>query len=396
MTTDADEGEDKLEVAAKKEKLDPFAIARYYEKSFFEDVDALRLKRAHYYPRATEHIPEMIELIQKLLDKGYAYSAPDGIYFDVTKFPRYGRLSGNTLDNLLAGARIEVNPNKRNPADFALWKFDPKHIMQWDAPFGRGFPGWHIECSAMGMKYLGETFDIHTGGEDLIFPHHECEIAQAECATGKPFVRFWLHIRFLLVDGKKMSKSLGNFYTVKDILTRGYQGRCLRYALASTHYRQPLNFTLDSLDAAKNAIERIETFLLSLESAPCINDDPELEPKILKLKTDFETAMDDDLNISEALAALFDFIRTANKARPSQSQAQRISALIHGFDSVFGILDVEHQKEIPEEILLLVRKREDARRVKDYVEADRIRNELLKQGFIVEDTPYGPRCRRVR
>ncbi|MCX7703124.1 MAG: cysteine--tRNA ligase [Planctomycetota bacterium] len=399
MTTDSDEGEDKLELSAKKEKRDPYTIARFYENSFFEDLDALRLKRAHHYPRATEHIPEMIRTIQTLLDKNYAYIASDGVYFDITKFPRYGQLSGNTIDKLQAGARIEINPNKRHPADFALWKFDPHHIMQWDAPFGRGFPGWHIECSSMSIKYLGETFDIHTGGEDLIFPHHECEIAQAESSTGKPFVRFWLHVRFLLVDGKKMSKSLGNFYTVKDLLSRNYQPRFLRYALASTHYRQPLNFTLDSLDAAKNAIERIETFLLSLESAPCIPDDPDLEPKISELKHRFDSSMDNDLNISETLAVLFDFIRLANtslnKSRLSQKQAQKIAALFHSFDSILAVLDVERRKEIPEEILDSVRQREQARRAKDYSTADSIREKLLKQGFIIEDTPSGPRCRRI-
>ena len=394
MTTDADEGEDKLEVAAKREKKDPFAIARFYEKSFFEDVDSLRIKRAHHYPRATEHIDDMIALIEKLLEKGYAYKAADGVYFDVEKFEGYGKLSGNTLENLMAGARVEVNPNKRNPFDFALWKFDPAHIMQWDAPWGRGFPGWHIECSAMSSRYLGPTFDIHTGGEDGIFPHHESEIAQFEAATGKKFVRFWLHIRFLLVDGKKMSKSLGNFYTVKDILKMGYEGRCLRYVLASTHYRQQLNFTFDSLDAAKNSIERIETFLLNLEDSSGVEDDPEVEEAVRKVVVDFDSAMDDDMNISVALASLFSFIRTVNRLSPSQRQAQAIANTIHRFDSVLGVLDVERGKDIPEEVLEMVRQREEARREKNFEEADRIRKRLFELGYIVEDTPKGPRCRR--
>jgi len=393
MTTDADEGEDKLEVAAKRERKDPYSIARFYEASFFEDVDALRIRRAHHYPRATEHIPEMIALIEKLLKKGYAYKAADGVYFDVTKFEGYGKLSGNTLERLMAGARVAVNPNKRNPYDFALWKFDPKHLMQWDAPWGRGFPGWHIECSAMSMKYLGETFDIHTGGEDGIFPHHECEIAQSEAATGKPFVRFWLHVRFLLVDGQKMSKSLGNFYTVKDILKKGYSGRVLRYVLMSTHYRKNLNFTFEGLDAAKAAIERMENFVLSMQDVAGASDDPAVDEALKKAEKDFVEAMDDDIEISAALAAIFEMIRAVNRARPSQKQAQKAIRLMHRFDEVLGVLDVERKKEVPEEVLELVRRRHEARKAKDYATADAIREQVRKLGYLIEDTPKGPRVK---
>ena len=393
MTTDADEGEDKLEVAAKRERKDPYSIARFYEASFFEDVDALRIRRAHHYPRATEHIPEMIALIEKLLKKGYAYKAADGVYFDVTKFEGYGKLSGNTVERLMAGARVAVNPNKRNPYDFALWKFDPKHLMQWDAPWGRGFPGWHIECSAMSMKYLGETFDIHTGGEDGIFPHHECEIAQSEAATGKPFVRFWLHVRFLLVDGQKMSKSLGNFYTVKDILKKGYSGRVLRYVLMSTHYRKNLNFTFEGLDAAKAAIERMENFVLSMQDVAGASDDPAVDEALKKAEKDFVEAMDDDIEISAALAAIFEMIRAVNRARPSQKQAQKAIRLMHRFDEVLGVLDVERKKEVPEEVLELVRRRHEARKAKDYATADAIREQVRKLGYLIEDTPKGPRVK---
>jgi len=393
MTTDADEGEDKLEVAAKRERKDPYSIARFYEASFFEDIDALRIKRAHHYPRATEHIPEMIALIERLLEKGYAYKAADGVYFDVTKFEGYGKLSGNTVERLMAGARVAVNPNKRNPYDFALWKFDPKHLMQWDAPWGRGFPGWHIECSAMSMKYLGETFDIHTGGEDGIFPHHECEIAQSEAATGKPFVRFWLHVRFLLVDGQKMSKSLGNFYTVKDILNKGFSGRVLRYALMSTHYRKNLNFTFEGLEAAKAAIERMENFVLSMQDVAGTSDDPAVDEALKKAEDDFVEAMDDDIEISAALAAVFEMIRAVNRANPSQKQAQKAIKLMHRFDEVLGVLDVERKKEVPEEVLELVRKRQEARKAKDYATADAIRQQVQKLGYLIEDTPTGPRVK---
>src|SRR3972149_2047156 len=215
---DVEAGEDKLEAAAKREKKDPYQIAEFYMNEFFELAKLLNLLPAYKYPRATEHIKEQITLAEELIKKSYAYVVGGNVYFDVTKFAKYGKLSGNTLTQLKAGARIEVNTEKRNPMDFALWKNDPKHIMQWDSPWGKGFPGWHLECSAMSMEYLGETIDIHTGGEDNIFPHHESEIAQSESATGKQFVRYWLHCRHLLVDGKKMSKSEGNFYSVQDIL----------------------------------------------------------------------------------------------------------------------------------------------------------------------------------
>ena len=396
MTTDADEGEDKLEVAARREKKDPWAVARFYEKSFFEDLDALRIRRAHHYPRATEHIPEMIALIEKLLKKGLAYEAADGVYFDVTAFPGYGRLSGNTPEKLMAGARVEPNPNKRNPHDFALWKFDPAHLMQWDAPWGRGFPGWHIECSAMSMKYLGETFDIHTGGEDGIFPHHESEIAQSEGATGKPFVRFWLHVRFLLVDGRKMSKSLGNFHTARDLFEMGYSGRVLRYALMSSHYRQSLNFTLDGLDAAKAAIERMETFVLTMNEAAGVSDDPEVEEALSGAERRFTEAMDDDVNVSAALGVVFDFIRALNRGRPGQAQGQRAAALMHRFDEVLGVLDVGRAKEIPDDVLDMVRRRQQARERKDYAAADSLRDAVRDRGYVIEDTPSGPRVRPVK
>ncbi len=268
MTSDADAGEDKMAKAAREQKKDPWQIAEFYTKAFLEDIRTLNIQPAFKYPRATEHIPEMIALIERLIGNGHAYVVNGNVYYDISTFPRYGRLSGNTIEQLEAGARIEVNPEKRHPADFALWKQDPKHIMQWDSPWGRGFPGWHIECSAMSVKYLGEQFDIHTGAEDNIFPHHESEIAQSEGATGKvPWVKYWMHARFLLVNGQKMSKSLGNFFTLRDLLEKGCDPMAVRYVLMSTHYRQPLNFTLESVEAAKDSIRRLKDFRIRLKEA---------------------------------------------------------------------------------------------------------------------------------
>jgi cysteinyl-tRNA synthetase len=394
MTTDADSGEDKLEVAAKREKKDPYQIARFYEQSFFGDIDALGILRAHHYPRATEHIPEMLEIVRKLFEKGYAYKSGDAVYYDISKFPAYGQLSNNPLEKLQAGARIEIHPDKRTPLDFALWKTDPKHIMKWDSPWGEGYPGWHLECSAMSMKYLGETFDIHTGGEDNIFPHHECEIAQSEGATGKKFVNTWLHVRFLLVEGQKMAKSLGNFYTVKDILQKNYPGRALRYALLSTHYRAPLNFTFDSLNASKGAIDRLQDFYHSLLEASAPADDPQIPQLITDVKRKFEENMDDDLNISGALGALFEFVREVNRLSPSQSQSKEILSALAQFDSVLGILSPE-EKSLDEKIAHLVTEREEARKAKDFARADAIREEIRRLGYILEDTKSGIRWKKI-
>ncbi|MHC5083008.1 MAG: cysteine--tRNA ligase, partial [Planctomycetota bacterium] len=247
LLDDADEGADKLEEAARKEKKDPLEIAQKYIDSFQDASEMLNMIPADNYPRATEHINEMIALIETLVDKGHAYVVGNNVYYDVTTFADYGKLSGNTLDDLNAGARIEVNDEKKNPQDFALWKHDPRHIQQWDSPWGRGFPGWHIECSAMSIKYLGRQFDFHTGGEDNIFPHHECEIAQSEGASETKWVKYWMHARFLLFDGEKMSKSKGNLYTIQELVEKGFKKNAIRYALISSHYRQNYNFTFDGL-----------------------------------------------------------------------------------------------------------------------------------------------------
>jgi len=396
MTTDADEGEDKLEKAARELKKDPWQLAEFYAQAFFEDIDSLGIVRAHKYPRATEHIPEMIELVQKLIDNGHAYVSGSSVYYDLSSFPQYGQLSGNTLEKLQAGARVEINPEKRDPHDFALWKSDPHHIMQWASPWGRGFPGWHLECSAMSMKYLGPTLDIHTGGEDNIFPHHECEIAQSEGANGVQFVRYWLHTRFLLVEGSKMSKSLGNFYTLRDLREKGYDPLAVRYLLISTTYRQPLNFTFEALEAAQETLRRIRDFMLRLNEAQGEGSTPEVAEAITVARADFEAALDDDLNMSKGLAALFDFTHNINRLNLTVQDAQAAAAMMNGFNKVLGIIEVEREEVLPEEIERLIEERQQARKNKDFRKADEIRDSLHRRGIVLEDTPHGVRWKQVK
>jgi len=396
LLDDADTGEDKLEVAARREKKDPWQIAAFYEEAFRQDARTLRLAPAHHYPRATEHIGEMIELVAALIAKGHAYEVNGSVYYDVTTFPAYGRLSGNTLTELSAGHRVEVHPDKRHPFDFALWIHDPRHLMQWDSPWGRGYPGWHIECSAMAMKYLGPTLDIHCGGEDNIFPHHECEIAQSEGATGAPFSRYWMHARFLLVDGRKMSKSLGNFYTLRDLLERGCDPAAIRYHLLTTHYRQPLNFTLDGVSAAREAVERLRDCARRLETLSAEPDQggEGLEGVLSRAQADFEAAMDDDLNTSAAAAALFNLVRDLNRAAIGGAPARRALALLRRFDGVFDVLADGGEPEADEEIERLIAERTAAREAGDYARADAIRDRLAERGILLRDTPGGTTWRR--
>jgi cysteinyl-tRNA synthetase len=352
-------------------------------------------------PRATEHIEEMIELIRKLVEKSYAYTVNGSVYFDVTKFEDYGKLSGNTIGKLMTGAggRIEFNPEKRNQFDFALWINDPKHVMNWKSPWGeKGYPGWHIECSAMAMKYLGETMDIHTGGVDNIFPHHENEIAQSEAATGKKFANYWLHCEHLLVDGGKMSKSLGNFYTLGDLIAKGYVPKSVRYVLMATHYRQQLDFTFEGLKAAEKAVERLTLFRQRLPEA---NGEPagEVLKKLLKkTRKDFEAAMDNDLNITRALAALFDFVRDVNRmidhGKVSQTEAREVHDLFMGLDRVLAVIGEPKQELLSKEIEELIQKRDEARKIKDWKKADEIRQKLLDMDIILEDTASGVKWRR--
>ncbi len=394
LTEDVNEGEDKMELGAKREKLDPWQIAEKYMNAFFEDRDRLNISHAEVYPRATEYVPKMIAMVEKLIENGHAYEVNGCVYYDVTTFPSYGQLSGNTLSDLEAGKRIEVHPDKRNPQDFALWVTDPKHLMKWESPWGEGYPGWHIECCAMSTDILGNTLDIHTGGEDNIFPHHECEIAQAEGATGEKFVRTWMHARFLLVDGRKMSKSLGNFYTLRNLEEKGHNPLDIRYELLSTHYRQQLNLTAGGLESAAAGRKRLHDFLVNMADVNKEDESGEVEAIAQKAKAAFTEALDDDLNVSAALGVVFDFVHDVNRAHPGMREAALAADTMRGFDRVLGVLD-EGGDDIPQEILDAVQARENARKNKDFAGADRIRDELLGKGYTIEDTPDGPRCRRT-
>jgi len=343
----------------------------------------------------------MIELVEKLIEKGYAYVVNGSVYFDVAKFKDYGKLSGNTIKKLKTGAggKVEYNPDKRNQFDFALWINDPKHIMNWKSPWcEKGYPGWHVECSAMAMKYLGETIDIHSGGVDNLFPHHENEIAQSEATTGKKFANYWLHNEHLLVEGQRMGKSLGNYYTLSDIIAKGYDAKALRYVLLSTHYRQQLNFTFEGLEAANNAIERLVNFVHRLMQTNGKGCGEKRKQLVNRVQKDLEEAMDDDLNIGPALAALFDFVRDVNKLMDdnmlSKEEAEEVYKLMMRFDKVLGVIgEVKKEEALPKEAEELVRKREEARKAKDWETADKIRRQLKAMGIVIEDTPEGVKWR---
>lgn len=372
-----------------------------YKQAFFEDLHSLNIEAAEVYPAATDHIPEMVALIQQLLARGYAYETAGSIYYRIDRFPHYGKLAHFEAEELQRGAsgRIDSDEYAKDDArDFALWKaWTPEDgEVYWDTELGRGRPGWHIECSAMSMKYLGSHFDIHTGGEDNIFPHHENEIAQSEAATGTTFVNYWLHCRFLLVEQQKMSKSLGNFYTLRDILEKGFKPKGIRYALLATHYRQPMNFTFDGLQAAESAVQRLLDFMHALQTAGGTGVD--LPPLLQRTQQAFEEAMDDDLNISGALGAIFEMVREVNRAiasnQLSADDAKHVTALMQRFDTVLGLLAAD-QEEVDSQVEALLQERQEARQRRDFVRADAIRDQLRERGFTVEDTPQGPRLKRL-
>jgi len=395
--TDVD---DKTIAGSQKEGITLTEYTRRYKDAFFEDLRDLNIIPADIYPEATAHIPEMTDLVKTLLAKGKAYVNEGSTYYRIENFPQYGKLSHMEMSGLKAGARVASDEyEKEQVADFALWKgWEQKDgPVFWETEVGKGRPGWHIECSAMSMKYLGKHFDIHTGGVDLIFPHHENEIAQSEAATGDKFVNFWLHNEHLMVEGRKMAKSFGNYYTLRDLLNKGYHPIAIRYLLLATHYRQQLNFTFDGLEAAKNALQRLYDFVDNLKLVKSGKDNPEVETILQKAKADFEKAMDDDLNTSEALGVLFTLVKDINRLtdekKISSQDAGKVLERIHKFDSVLGLLKRE-ELILDEEVKALIEKRIQARKDKDFKLADQVRKDLENKGIILEDTPEGTKWKR--
>ncbi|MEM0358183.1 MAG: cysteine--tRNA ligase [Candidatus Bathyarchaeia archaeon] len=400
LTSDADTGEDKMEVGAQRERKTVWEIADFYTRKFFEDAERLNILRPTIVCRATDHIADMIEYIRKLEEKGYTYIIDDGVYFDTSKLKDYGKLTGMDFErlneSLKAGARVEFNPNKRNLTDFCLWRFSPKdrkRQMEWDSPWGVGFPGWHIECTVMGMKYLGEHFDIHCGGIDHIPIHHTNEIAQAEALTGKPLANYWLHGAFL-VFGKsmRMAKSAGQIITVQTLVDEGFDPLAFRYLCLTAHYRSELVFTWESLQSAQNALFTLREHVRSL--AENLEEKAERSPKFEEYYERFLEAVNDDLNMPKALALTWALVRE-EKALTNREKY----VLLMEFDKIFALdlaRNVKQEAKLPPEAEELIRRREEARKAKDWATADRIREQLRAMGIIVEDTPQGVRWRIVK
>jgi cysteinyl-tRNA synthetase len=400
LSSDADSGEDKMEKGAAKTGKNVWEVAESFTKHFYDSMDKLNIERPDIICKATEHIPEQIALVKRLFENGFAYDTPEAVYFDVSKFPKYGELFGQRLDEKKIAVRAEVKEgeHKRHPYDFALWfkrvgRFSD-HAMHWDSPWGDGFPGWHIECSAMSMKYLGEQFDIHTGGEDHISIHHPNEIAQAEGATGKsPFVRFWLHTAFLTVDGTKMSKSLNNFYTVEDVEKKGFDPLSLRYFYLTANYRRPLNFTWDALKAAENTLVRLKEKVSSLPTQNPRNAlSSDKLSKIDEMGEKFMTALGDDLNTPQALSVVWEML---DSSIPSEDKYD----LAMSFDEVLG-LGIKNAPDygllMTDEVKELIDKREEYRRSGDYQKADEIRSKIETKGFKVIDTSEGAEIKPLK
>lgn len=387
LLADGDDGEDKMQKAAREQQKTPWEIAAFYSDVFFKDIAALNIGKPEIIAKATDHIPEMIEFVQALLDKGYAYEISDGIYFDISRFPEYGKLSGQSIEEKEAGARVEENSEKRHPADFALWKkADKNHIMQWESPWGMGFPGWHIECSAMSRKYLGEVFDLHTGGIDAVPVHHENEIAQNEARAGKQTVNYWMHGEFMLVDGGKMSKSLGNVYTIAQLKEMGYDPLDFRFFCLNAHYRKKLNFTFEGMNAAKAGREKINAAVWAhkngTETVP--------QEKLDEYKKQFVDAINDDLNIPLALGVLFSLIK--------EPRSKDVYKLILDFDKVFGLsldkvtapAEKAEKIDLPADVQKLVDERTEAKKNRDFAKADALRAQISEMGYEVKDTKDGP------
>lgn len=386
LVSDGDEGEDKMLKSAREEHKTPMEIAEHYTKLFFKDLERLNIEKPEVVCKATEHIKEMLELVEKIMERGYAYETSTAIYFDVSKLDEYGILSGINLREQKAGARVEVDPEKRNPYDFALWiKAPENHLMKWDSPWGPSYPGWHIECSAMSTKYLGEVFDIHTGGIDLIPTHHENEIAQSKGACGKIPAHYWMHGEYLLINGRKMSKSLGNVYLMDDIINRGYDPLVYRLFNFSCHYKGKLNFTWDGIEAASVSLNRLrEGYQKHLNGTDTVSDDI-----INDMENRFHQAINDDLNMPLAMSVVWEAVKYPEKS-------PEIAQLLEKFDTVLGIKITEKKEEqqVPQEILDLVEQRKSARNEKNWAESDRLRDLIIEKGYNIKDTKDGVEIER--
>lgn len=401
LVSDADEGEDKLEKGARREGKTAWDVAKFYGDYFVHALDRLNITRPSNLPKATDHIAEQIELIQKLEQKDYTYTIDDGVYFDTAKLDDYGKLARLDIEHLKAGARVEANPQKRNATDFALWKLSPQgqqRDMEWDSPWGKGFPGWHLECSAMAMKYLGETIDIHGGGIDHIPVHHTNEITQSEAATGKPFARIWFHTNFILVDGKKISKSLGDFYTLEDVEVKGFDLATFRLLVLESHYRTEANFSWDNLQAAQNRLNDFRCFA-DLKFQTVMYDSKTGRQPVQGLEFDYAwgqivDALQDDLNTAEALVELNKTVDQATTWNIDNNAKRRFERFLSDIDNLLG-LSLGDRQDITGDQKQAIQARESARASRDFAKSDELRDKLEEQGIGLRDTPHGPIWYRV-
>ena len=397
--------DDKMIRRANEEGITVKELADRFINEYYKDAKALGIRPATVHPKATEHIPEIIALISKLIENGHAYASPSGdVYYRVSAFPGYGKLSGQNADDRETGAseRLNVDTDKEAPEDFALWKAQKPGEPAWDSPWGKGRPGWHVECSAMSMKYLGETFDIHCGGKDLLFPHHENEIAQSEGATGKKYVNYWMHNGFINVDNQKMSKSLNNFFTVRDI-AKEYDLEAVRLFMLSAHYRSPINFSRDQIDYANASLNRLYTARNSLrfqlesgEDRPLNDKEKEFIERLKGYEKRFDDAMDDDMNTADALGAVFELVKDANVTVVQGASREAAQAALKSLESICDVLGIlsKKEEELPPEIAALVNERAEARKNKDWARSDELRSRIIQAGYILEDTKQGQKVRK--
>lgn len=395
--------DDKIINKANKEGVTFEAISEKFIKEYYKDADSLGIERADVHPRVTENIPEIIKIIRILQEKGHAYEVDGDVYFDVQSYPDYGKLSKQNLEDLQQGSRVEVDERKKSPLDFVLWKSSKEGEPSWDSPWGEGRPGWHIECSAMAKKYLGDTIDIHGGGGDLVFPHHENEVAQSEAATGKPFANYWLHVGYLNVNNEKMSKSLGNFFTVRDI-RKEFDLEVLRFFMLSAHYRNPLNFNKDLLVSAKSGLERLyhskerlEHLLKNVELKNLTEEEEAIKMRLRDYEEGFIEKMDDDFNTADGIAVIFDLVKDLNTNIQENTSKELVQSGLDLLRKLTGVLGLLEKKEevLDQEIEALIEKRQQARKEKDFALADEIRDQLQEMGIELKDTPQGVQWRRT-